>query len=167
MRYIVATVVLCCLAALQVSVVSRLSFGAAAPQFVVLSVIAWSLLRGPMEGMFWGFIGGLWFDLASGGPVGISALALLAVAAVTGTLGGRMFGSNPVLPVIGVFVSTAAYFLIVSFLLATLHHRTDWEAVLRDVALPTAIANGILAVVVYPMLAFIAAHTSRRVRVEF
>ncbi|HVA25690.1 MAG TPA: rod shape-determining protein MreD [Chloroflexota bacterium] len=167
MRYIVATLVLALEAALQASVFSRFALSSAAPQLVLLSVVAWSLARGPMEGMFWGFAGGLFYDLASGGPVGVSALAMLAVAAVVGSFGGRLFGTNPLLPMLAVFAATIGYFVIVSFLLATLHYRTDWNSALRDVALPTAVANGILSLIVYPLFAFVASHTTRQVRVEF
>jgi rod shape-determining protein MreD len=167
MRYFVAAVLLAAFAVLQVSVFSRLAIGNAAPQLVLLSVIAWSLVRGPMEGVFWGFFGGLFFDLASGGPVGVSALAMVAVAAVAGLLGGRMFGSNPLLPMLTVFVASGVYFVIASFLLATLHYPTYWRSVLIDVAFPTAVANGILSAVVYPLFGFVASHTSRRLQVEF
>jgi|SRR5579885_958374 rod shape-determining protein MreD len=166
MRYALALVVLALTAALQSSVFSRMSLGTAAPQMVLLSVVAWSLARGPVEGIFWGFAGGLLYDFASGGVVGVSALAMVAVAAVAGSFGGRMFGTNPLLPVLAVFAATVVYFVIVSFLLATLHYPTDWSAVLTDVALPTAIANAVLGLVVYPLFAFVAARTARRVRVE-
>ena len=166
MRYIVATVILAAFAVVQVSFFSRMSIGSAAPQLVLLSVVAWSLVRGPMEGVFWGFFGGLFFDLASGGPVGVSALAMVAVAAVAGLLGGRMFGSNPLLPMLAVFLASGVYFVIDSFLLATLHYPTDWRSVVVDVAFPSALANGILSAVVYPAFAFVASHTSRRLQVE-
>lgn len=167
MRFVLATLVLALVAALQASVFSRFSVGSAAPQLVLLSVVTWSLARGPMEGMFWGFAGGLLFDLASGGPVGVSALAMVAVAAAAGGLGRRLFGTNPLLPMLAVFGATLGYFVIVSFLLATLHYPTDWGSALLNVALPTALANGILSLIVYPVFAFVAAHTSGRVRVEF
>ena len=167
MRWIVAVLVLALEAALQASVFSRFSVASAAPQLVLLSVVAWSLARGPMEGMFWGFAGGLLYDLASGGPVGVSALAMVAVAAVSGSFGGRLFGTNPLLPMLAFFGATLGYFVIVAFLLATLHYPTDWAGAVRDVALPTALANGILSLIVYPVFAFVAAHTSSRLRVEF
>ncbi|MFI5269250.1 MAG: rod shape-determining protein MreD, partial [Chloroflexota bacterium] len=109
MRYILATLVLALVAALQASVFSSFSIGSAAPQLVLLSVVAWSLARGPVEGMFWAFAGGLFYDLASGGPVGVSALAMLAVAAIVGSFGGRLFGTNPLLPMVAVFGATLVY----------------------------------------------------------
>ena len=167
MRYVLATLLLAFMAALQASVFSRFSVGPTAPQMVLLSVVAWSLLRGPVEGMYWGFAGGLLYDLASGGPIGVSALAMVAVAAIAGTFGGRLFGTNPLLPMLAVFAATLTYFVIASFLLATLHYRTDWAGALLQVALPAAAANGILSLIVYPVFAFVAAHTSRQARVEF
>jgi rod shape-determining protein MreD len=167
MRHIVAVLVLALLAALQASVFSRFSVAGAVPQLVLLSVVAWSLARGPVEGMLWGFAGGLLYDLASGGPVGVSALAMVAVAAVAGSFGGKLFSSNPLLPMLAVFGATIGYFVLVSFLLATLHYSTDWAGAMLDVALPTAVANGALSLIVYPVFAFVAARTSKQVRVEF
>jgi rod shape-determining protein MreD len=166
MRYLLATLLLGIEAVLQASVFSRMSIGSAAPQLVLLSVVAWSLARGPVEGIFWGFAGGLLYDLVSGGTVGVSALAMVAVAAVAGSFGGRMFGTNPLLPMLAVFAATIVYFFIASFLLATLHFPTAWGAVFRDVAFPTAIANAALSLLIYPVFAFVASHTSRQLKVE-
>src|SRR5690348_9505086 len=141
MRWIVAVLVLACEAALQASVLARFSFAGAAPQLVLLSVVCWSLARGPVEGMVWGFAGGLLLDLASGGPVGVSALAMVAMAGATGSFAGRLFSSNPLLPMVAVFGATIGYFVIASFLLATLHYRTDWAGALVDVAVPSAAAD--------------------------
>src|ERR1041385_8836476 len=106
MRFLFGALFMAVMAALQVSVFSRFSIGASSPQLVLLSVVAWSLVRGPVEGIFWGFCGGVFYDLASGGPVGVSALALILVATVAGMVGGRTFGSNPLLPMFAVFVTT-------------------------------------------------------------
>ncbi|MFI5265904.1 MAG: hypothetical protein ACHQ7M_00860, partial [Chloroflexota bacterium] len=76
-------------------------------------------------------------------------------------------GSSGLVPMVAVFGATFVYFVNVSFLLATLHYPTDWGGILLDVAVPAALANGILSLIVYPVFAFVAAHTSRQVRVEF
>lgn len=167
MRYLLAACFLLLIAVVQMSVVSRVALGNAAPQLVLLSVVAWSLLRGPTEGMFWGFAGGLLYDFASGGPLGVSAFSMLTVAAVAGMLGGWIFGSNPLLPILAVCLATMVYFIIDGFLLATLHYPTDWRAVMGEAAIPTAIANGVLALAVYPLFGFVASRTNRQARVEF
>lgn len=167
MRYLVAALLLALEAVLQVSLFSRISLGGAAPQVVLLTVVCWSLAEGPREGAIWGFIGGLLYDLASGGPVGVSALTMVAVAAGAGLLGNRMFGANPLLPMVTVFGASLAFFLIQGFLLATLHYPIDWRAALISIAVPSAVANGLLSLAIYPLIAFVALHTRRQLRMEF
>lgn len=167
MRYPIAALLLALEAVLQVSLFSRISLGGGAPQVVLLTVVCWSLAEGPREGAIWGFMGGLLYDLASGSPVGVSALAMVTVAAAAGLFGSRMFGSNPLLPMLTVFVASLAYFLIQGFLLATLHYPIDWRAALVAVAFPTAVANGLLSAAIYPLFAFVALHARRQLRMEF
>ncbi|MHB8621640.1 MAG: rod shape-determining protein MreD [Chloroflexota bacterium] len=166
-RYVMAFFGLAILAVLQVSLFSRVSLLGAAPQLVLLAVIAWSILRGPVEGMYWGFAGGLLYDLASGGPVGVSALAMVAVAAAAGLGGKALFSSNVLLPILAVFAATIVYVVVTGFLLATLHYPMNWRAAMADVAVPTAIANSLLGLLVYPFLSFVDAHTSGQIRVGF
>ena len=92
---------------------------------------------------------------------------MLAVGAVAGLLGGRMFGTNPLLPMLAVFIASGVFFVIDGFLLATLHYPTDWRSVFVEVAFPTAVANAVLSLAVYPLFAVLAGRLSRQVTVEF
>src|SRR5579862_8198320 len=158
MRYLIATALLTGEALLQVSLFSRITVWGATPQFLLLTVIAWSLVRGPGEGMFWGFVGGLLYDAMSHSPIGVCALAAVLVAAVSGLVGRGMFNSNPLLPVIVVWACTYVYFLAQGFLLATLHFPVDWQGAM-GVALPAATANSVLALVVCPAFAYVSGKT--------
>lgn len=162
MRYLVAAVVLVPLAVLQSSVFSRISVFGGAPNLVVLSVLIWAIVRGSLEGVFCGFVGGLFYDFANGGPIGISALALVTVAAIVGAGGRAVFRSNLLLPLILVFAATMLYVLISGFLLATLHYPTDWRTAVVDVAIPSAIANALFALLIYPLLSAIDGRTGGR-----
>lgn len=166
MRYAVAFVVLAIEALLQVSVFSRVNVLGVTPQLLLLSVIAWSLIRGPAEGMFWGFLGGLFFDLAGGNPLGVSAFGMVVIAALAGLAGRALFGGNALFPLTMVFVLSGLYVLVCGFLLATLHYPTNWNGVLRDVLLPTAIANALFGLLVYPLFVYINNHTHGQIRVE-
>jgi rod shape-determining protein MreD len=53
----------------------------AAPNLVLAISVAWTLLRGAREGLLWAFVGGLALDLLSGGPLGLSSLALVLACA--------------------------------------------------------------------------------------
>ncbi|MDE3077088.1 MAG: rod shape-determining protein MreD [Chloroflexota bacterium] len=166
MRYLIAVLILALEALVQASIFSRFTLLGAAPQLVLLSAIAWSLVRGPAEGMFWGFVGGLSYDLVSGGPIGVSAVAMVVAAALAGLGGRALFGSNVLFPLGMVFLTTGVYVAVSAFLLATLHYRTDWNLIASSVLLPTAAANAALGLVIYPLFAFVNEHTDHRARVQ-
>ena len=64
---------------LQTTFVPYLSLLGAKPNLMLLVVVAWTLIAGSREGLWWAFIGGLWLDLLGGSPLGASALALVAL----------------------------------------------------------------------------------------
>ena len=70
------------LAILQTAVLPRFPIAGLEPQLVFLVALAWGLLRGLEEGLVWAFIAGLWLDLFSMTPLGLSSLAFMAAVAV-------------------------------------------------------------------------------------
>lgn len=71
---------------LQASLFPRFPLWGMVPQFAVLAVIAWCLLRGIYEGLVWAFIAGLFLDLFSFSPLGSSVLALMPAVLIVGRL---------------------------------------------------------------------------------
>ncbi len=72
----------------------RMSLTIGRPDLVMLLVITWSVIRGAEEGSLWGFIGGLFLDALSGGPLGMWASSLTLVGFVTGQPWGQALGST-------------------------------------------------------------------------
>ncbi|MFP4343836.1 MAG: rod shape-determining protein MreD [Anaerolineales bacterium] len=54
------------------------------PDLVLTLVITWAIIRGMDEGMVWGFLGGLFCDILSGGPLGLWTVSLTFVAFIVG-----------------------------------------------------------------------------------
>lgn len=78
-KYIyVAIPLMAALAILHSSVLSRLPVLGLAPQLLFLVALAWGIVRGLEEGLIWAFIAGLFADLFSLAPLGLSALAFMA-----------------------------------------------------------------------------------------
>jgi rod shape-determining protein MreD len=131
------------------------------PDFVLVAVISWTLLRGGQEGLLWAIIGGLSLDLLSIGPFGASLIALV----VTGLLAmigfGRMFGGYLVLPLALAFPLSMTYYLIYGSLLSVFGKPIAWLPSLTYVVLPASLLNMAAMLLVFPLLRLLHRRTGR------
>lgn len=120
--------ILLVLAMLQTAVLPLFPLFGLVPVWILLVVIIWSMLRGPQEGVVWGFFGGLMLDIFSAGPFGLNAMALTLVAllvtflpqwfnlnqvtlTILATTGGTLlfyYSQTVLLQLVGISVSPAA-----------------------------------------------------------
>jgi rod shape-determining protein MreD len=70
--------VMAVLGIIQSSVLPRFPIFGVAPQLLFLVAMAWGLLRGLEDGLIWAFIAGIFVDLFSVSPLGLSSLAFMA-----------------------------------------------------------------------------------------
>ncbi len=66
------------LAIVQTAVLPRFAIAGVEPQLLFIVALAWGLVRGLEEGVIWAFIAGIWIDLFSVAPLGLSSLAFMA-----------------------------------------------------------------------------------------
>jgi len=156
----VAAPFLLVVALLQSTLSPRLQVGAVWPDFLLLVVMSWALVRRPNEALVWAFGGGLIVDLLSGGPfgattIGLMAVVLIAVAMVDGTFRGRAF-----LPIVTAFAATLAFHALYLLMMLLVGQRADGLDALFRLALPSAVYNAALSVPVYGLMARI----DRRIR---
>jgi rod shape-determining protein MreD len=105
------------------------------PNFVLILIIVWTVLRGISEGILWAAIVGILLDVLALDPLGTNGLALLSAVLIAGLARQRIFRSNLVLP----FILTIVAAIVQPFVLALLGSwagRGDLpiSAVLRAVA---------------------------------
>ncbi|MGH2443398.1 MAG: rod shape-determining protein MreD [Chloroflexota bacterium] len=132
------------LALLQTSMMSHFTIGGALPSLVLMAVVNWGILRGPDQGMLWGFIGGLCLDVFSPYPFGTCVVALVLVTSVVSLGGGTFIRTHALLPIVTLFAATVLYYLAVMFILESTQHPVDWWAAFRATVLPIAVYNAIL-----------------------
>lgn len=129
------------LALVQVSVMPFVKVLGARPDLVLVAVIAWTLLRGARDGLYWAFIGGLILDMLSGAPFGTMILGLCVVALLAQLGYGRVFGNPYLLSTAVAFPLAVLYGLIILVILLVAGHNVNWAwAVMRQV-LPSAILD--------------------------
>jgi len=154
--YLLAVLILGSAALLQSTVLPAISTPVFSvdvrPSLVLLLVVSWSIVRGGIEGALWGFIGGLALDLLSGGPWGVSTLALTIVGLLTGLAEVNLSRGNLLFPTAMTFGASLLYDLIVLAMLSL----AGWQMTLLDTLLgtilPTAILNVLLSLVVFPLV---------------
>jgi rod shape-determining protein MreD len=144
----------------QTVLLAQVDLWGARPNLMLLVVLVWSVIRGVDEGMVWGFIGGLVVDLLSGGTLGATVLALLAVALLAGQPWGRGIGSPTIRLLLLAFVAVLAYHLILLMVLTFwTGYRVDWAWAILRVAGPSALLNTSLAPFVQRSLAWLERRT--------
>jgi rod shape-determining protein MreD len=140
------------IAIVQSTVLPHLAVRGVFPELPVLAVSSWSLLRGPREGLVWGFIAGVAVDLFSGAPFGAATLALLAAGGLSGLARGTVLQLRILLPVATAFVATTAYALVFLAILRVSGQAVPWLGSLYRIILPVAAINAVLMPVVYGLL---------------
>jgi len=131
----------------------------AVPDLTLIVVVGWAALQGPREGISVALIAGLFTDILSGAPLGISTIALALVGLVVGIGENNIFQTARFLPYAAIFVATMAHGIIFVFLLHATGHPMAWGTALGRVTAPSAVLNSILMLGIFPVLRWLASHT--------
>jgi len=148
-------------ALLQVTVAPHLTLLGARSDLMLLTVVSWSLLRGPREGIMWGFVGGLCLDLFSGGPFGLSALTLMAIGFFSGLGEMNVYRSRIALPIIAALTATLIHGFLYLSLSYIMGRSAAWLDTLLQVMLPSTLFNSLLVVPIYAIFRWLHRKTSR------
>ncbi len=112
------------LAMLQGTLGNQLALFQVKPNFLLLLVLIWTVMRGRREGMVVAFVGGFWLDFLALVPLGISSVALITASYIVG-MGRRGVAVTHYLIPLGVaLVGTSVYILVFHLLLAL--HQGTW-----------------------------------------
>ena len=139
-------------AVLQSAVVSHLTVRGVFADLPLLIVTSWALLRGPREGVIWGFIAGVSVDLLSGAPFGAATLSLMAVGFLAGLSKGGVFHAHFLSPALVMFLATMLYSLIFLTIVWASGSLVSWLPSLVSMVLPSAPLNALLAPVVFVLV---------------
>lgn len=112
MAYIVGIPLLAFLSILQSVIISDIAFIDGRPDLVLLAVISWAIIGRHKESMVLGFFGGMFLDLLSGLPLGVSAANLILITYLVSFSEGRFWESHFLMPLgVGLISSLLFYVL--------------------------------------------------------
>lgn len=152
-------------AIIQITILPQIPVFGYKPDLALALVVAWAMLAPLGEAATWGFIVGLFLDLASGLPFGVHTLALTTLGWLIGWGQATFFRGNLLAPPLAVILATLVQNVIVLGILALFNWQIDWAANLLRVTLPTAILNAL----VMPLIFFPLQRVARwlRPQIEF
>src|SRR3972149_2021216 len=134
---------------LQSTLSPRLQIGAVWPDFALLVVMSWALLRRPDEALTWAFSAGLVVDLVSGGPFGGTVMALMIVTLIAGARANGALRGRTVLPIVTAFAGTLAFHGMYALAMLLAGQPVDVGDALFRVVLSSAVYNSALSLPIY------------------
>lgn len=128
------------------------------PDLVLLVILIWTMLFGSASGLIWAFVGGVWLDIFSGGPMGASSLALMG-ASLLGGVGHRSLSRfNFLVPVIIVISGSLLFSLIYLVILEALNFAgwfsgaLNFGAAVENIVVPSMLYNTSIMLLIIPFL---------------
>ena len=136
-------------AIIQITLLPQIPIFGYKPDLALALVVAWALLAPVGEAAVWGFIVGIFLDLASGLPFGIHTLALTTLGWLIGWGQATFFRGNLLAPPLAIIAATLVHNVIVLGILALFNGQINWGDYLLRVTLPSAILNALVLPLVY------------------
>jgi rod shape-determining protein MreD len=148
-RYLLFVPLILLVAVAQVAVASYFPLlGVTANPLLVL-LVCWAMVRGPRETMVLIPIAGIFKDLMTTDPVGVSVLALLPIVALAAIRERRPMESEFLPTLAVVVVASLCYDLVYMVLLTAVGDGPPWLQTPIRVVLPAALFNALLTPVLY------------------
>ena len=120
--------------------------------WVLVVVVCWALLRGFAAGVRWSIYGGVALDMLSPLPVGTHLLGLLLSVTTVAVATDRFSREHYVLPTLSVLCVSLLYGSVLAVVMSVTGRPVVWERYPMAVLVPTALANGAVALPVYLLL---------------
>lgn len=140
----------------QTTVAIHFEWAGGRSNLLLVTVLAWNLVSRDVGGLLWAFVGGLSLDALSGGPLGASVLALLFVSFIGYIIGGHIWATHWVLPLMAVTLASLIYHLVYLCVLTISGWPVNWVTAITNTTLPSAALNFLLMIPVYPGMRWVA-----------
>ncbi len=137
--------------------------------FVLLLVVAITLVRGLREGLVWAFLGGVLLGVLAPHtlPLGSYSLLLIVVAVVASLSQNNLFESSLIMPLAIVAIASITFRILLLLATQGAILRSDPGPVLLRLALPALIIDVVLAPLIYALISWLDGRLGRRLPMEW
>ncbi len=137
---------------LQTTLAPHLRIAGVQPDFLLIIIVVYGFLDGPVVGSVCGFFGGLLQDLLTVTTLGLNVLSKTIVGYLSGMVEQNLFSENLILPSLAIFATTVINESIFLAAQATLGQSVQPLLALRSIIVPAALYNALLAGLLFPGL---------------
>lgn len=152
------------LSLIQTAILPRVPVFGVVPQLLFLVALAWGLLRGLEQGLIWAFIAGIFVDLFSLTPMGLSSLAYMIAIGPVILLQNVLPPRRLLVAALLAMLASAIYLMVYFVTLRFFNLGMSLDTLLE--MLPVALLHGILILPVYALMQTVIKLLQPR-RVEF
>ncbi len=122
------------------------------PDLVLLFAITWAIIRGANDGALWGFIGGMFCDLLSGGTFGMWTFSLTTVGFLAGQPWVHALGPTVIrLALMSAFGTLIGHGILI-VVMELLGYAVNFTRAFQTVAGPAALINFLLSPFAFSLL---------------
>ncbi|KYO64775.1 rod shape-determining protein MreD [Thermovenabulum gondwanense] len=148
MRYVFYLIIMTFVLVIQSSISPYIKIGGVNPDFFLIMLLSYSIIKGPERGSFYGLSGGLIEDLMFGRFIGLNSLTKFLTCYITGWGTKNLFKGPAVFTILFVFIGSLIYnllFLLANYIFIPSFQRGN----IFTFFIYTAIVNAIFAPIVY------------------
>lgn len=152
MRTWVLLIMLILALTLQTALAPDISPWGLIPDLVLMVVMSYGLLKGPIYGMTLGFIGGFVTDFIGGGILGVNALSKMIIGLLCGVLEKTIFKDNLLVPAVAAAIVTVLQDLLIFLVMVSFGSKQPLIHHMIRYTFPLVVYHMILAPFIYRLV---------------
>ncbi len=133
---------------LESTLFQYIRIGGIGPNFMIMLIVSFALLRGSKEGMAIGGVAGLLYDISFGLHIGPTLLSYMFIGFVCGKFNKNFYRENFIIPFICTLVSSLFYSMI-NILSFVLRGQLHFGYFIKAIVIPELIYTITLSLIVY------------------
>lgn len=151
MRIFVISIILLITNILQSTIFDIIRIKGISPNFTIMIIVSFALIRGSKEGAIIGFFAGLLMDITFGTTRGYLAIVGACIGYFCGKFNKDFYRENLILPFGLTLIGTAVYGFSIS-LMFLLRGKINYIYFIKNIILPEIIYTVILSIIVYQLV---------------
>ncbi|MBE6022840.1 MAG: rod shape-determining protein MreD [Cellulosilyticum sp.] len=148
MRTIVLGILLVFVHILESTLFEYIRIGGIGPNFMIMIIVSFALLRGSKEGMLIGLVAGLLYDISFGLHIGPTMITYMLIGYTCGKFNKNFYRENFIIPFICTLISSLFYSMV-NIMALVLRGTLNFGYFIKSVMIPELIYTITLSLIVY------------------